>query len=89
MEGDAQIVPDATTSGAGGTAQETDLEQGSGGTDPSQSRKELKKLFADKAKERRQAQGQQEEPKRLREQRGQPRPLWRRLPLKLRATRNS
>ena len=89
MDGDAQIVPEATTSGAGGTAQETNFEQGSGGTDPSQSRKELKKLFADKAKERRQAQGQQEEPKRLREQRGQPRPLWRRLPLKLRATRKS
>ena len=75
VEGDAQGVSEATTSGAGDTAQEADLEQGSGGTDPSQSRKELKKLFADKAKERRQAQGQQEEPKRLRQtQKGAKRP---------------
>ncbi|CAE7321841.1 GIP, partial [Symbiodinium sp. CCMP2456] len=66
VEGDAMDISGAGASGAGGPAQEGEP-QGSGGTDSVQSRKDLKKQLADKARERREAAQQaQEEPKRFR-----------------------
>ena len=61
-------LTEADASGAGGPAQGS-AAQGSGGTDPAQSRRDLKKQLADKAKERREAAQQQpqEEPKRFRQ----------------------
>ncbi|CAE7846389.1 GIP, partial [Symbiodinium necroappetens] len=68
VEGDDMDLTEAEPSGAGGTAQGS-AAQGSGGTDPAQSRKDLKKQLADKARERREAAQQQpqEEPKRFRQ----------------------
>ncbi|CAE7232267.1 RE1, partial [Symbiodinium sp. CCMP2456] len=66
VEGDAMVISGAGASGAGGPAQEGEP-QGSGGTDSVQSRKDLKKQLADKARGRREAAQQtQEEPKRFR-----------------------
>ena len=68
VEGDSMDLTEAEASGADGPAQGS-AAQGSGGTDPAQSRKDLKKQLADKAKERREAAQQQpqEEPKRFRQ----------------------